>query len=146
MDTFHSVGTRSAQDCDLQPPVVDHGIRVFCLHGFIAMSQGNDFTDAQVQDQLSTCTNIYVEEVLSEHFSGLLTFVKRAEAANKARGDRPDAPPATGFGAAEAGPVVRDFSTRWASAIEQQHRCTLRFYGTEACTWLGLWQYSQISA
>ena len=78
-----------------------------------------------MQDQLSTCTNIYVEEVLSEHFSGLLTFTKRAEAANKARGDRPDAPPAHGFGPAEAGPVVRDFSTRWGSSIEQLHRSLL---------------------
>lgn len=79
-----------------------------------------------LQDQLSTCTNIYVEEVLSEHFSGLLTFAKRAEAANKSRGDRSDGPPAPGFGAAEAGPVVRDFSTRWASAIEQLHRYSHR--------------------
>ena len=63
-----------------------------------------------------------MEEILSEHFSGLLTFVKRAEAANKSRGDRPDAAPAPGFGAAEAGPVVRDFTTRWASSIEQQHK------------------------
>ncbi|KAK9838884.1 hypothetical protein WJX74_005159 [Apatococcus lobatus] len=91
-------------------------------------------TMKEFEDQLSTCTNIYVEEVLSEHFSGLLTFTKRAEAANKARGDRADAPPAPGFGAAEAGPVVRDFTARWASALEQLHRDTLReFKASQTC-------------
>ena len=36
-----------------------------------------------VQDQLASCTTLYVEEVLGQHFGDLVRFVKAAEAAAK---------------------------------------------------------------
>lgn len=75
---------------------------------------------------MSSCTTLYVEEVLTEHFGRLLTFIKKAETAQKMRGagaaaaDGGGAVP--GYGAAEAQPIVAEFSAKWSGAIDALHK------------------------
>lgn len=73
------------------------------------------------QDQLATCTSMYVEEVLALHFGELLSYVKKAEHAAAARA-LPEGQLPPGFGVAAAEPVIRDFAARWTTAIEALHR------------------------
>lgn len=84
------------------------------LQGFLL----NDFT---VQDQLSHCTNMYVEEILQQQFGALIAFVKQAEGAQiaaKIPADRP----IPHFGCKEAGPIAKDFTAKWSAAIETLNR------------------------
>ncbi len=74
-----------------------------------------------MQEQLTTCMNLYVEEVLAAHFGPLLNYVRKAEHAAKARG-LPDGQLPPGFGTAAAEPVIKDFAARWTAAIEALHR------------------------
>ncbi len=68
-----------------------------------------------------TCTSLYVEEQLQQHFGGLIGFVKRAEAFQKHKGAA-EGTPLPGYGAAEAAPVVKEFNGRWQGGIEALHK------------------------
>lgn len=74
-----------------------------------------------MQDQLSNCTSIYVEEVLQQQFGALISFVKQAETA-RARSQTPDQP-LPNFGSNEARPIAVDFTAKWTAGIETLTRC-----------------------
>lgn len=74
------------------------------------------------QDQLTACTNLYVEEALAQHFGDLVRFVTEAEAAAKASG----APEASArYSPQQAAPIMKDFASRWTAAIEALNKCAL---------------------
>jgi hypothetical protein len=50
---------------------------------------------SSLQDQLSACTSLYVEDQLGSHFKALLEFVKKAEQVQK-RGGVQEGQPITG--------------------------------------------------
>jgi hypothetical protein len=75
-----------------------------------------------LQDQLTACTNIYVEEALVQQFGDLVRFVTEAEAAAKA-GSVAEGSHAPGYGPQQAAPIMKDFSTRWTAAIEALNKC-----------------------
>jgi hypothetical protein len=64
-----------------------------------------------------TCTKLYVEEQLTQHFNDMIHYVKYAEAAAKQKGVA-EGRPIPGYTPVEAAPIVKDFATRWTSAIE----------------------------
>lgn len=75
---------------------------------------------------------LYVEDQLSGHFRDLIDFVKKAEQAAK-RGGVPEGSPVPGHGAAEAGPLLRDFGGRWKAAIASMHgEVGRQFAGSDA--------------
>ncbi len=75
-----------------------------------------------VQDQLTACTNIYVEEALVQQFGDLVRFVTEAEAAAKAGGVA-EGSHAPGYGPQQAAPIMKDFASRWTAAIEALNKC-----------------------
>ena len=75
-----------------------------------------------IQDQLMTCTSMYVEEQLLSQFGTLIGFVKRAEAAQKHKGTQAEGVPLPGYGPNEAAPVLQDFASRWQASIDALHK------------------------
>jgi len=75
-----------------------------------------------VQDQLTAAMNIYVEEALGLHVGDLVRFVRAAEAAAKQQ-NVPEGLPVPGYGPPEAAPIMKDFASRWTSAIEALNKC-----------------------
>ena len=75
-----------------------------------------------MQDQLTACTGMYVEEALGGHFPLLLGFVQKADHAAAAQG-LPEGTAPPGFGPKEAAPIIKDFAARWTSALEALYRC-----------------------
>jgi hypothetical protein len=73
-----------------------------------------------VQDQLSNCVGLYVEDQLGSHLRELVDFVKKAEQQAK-RGAVPEGSPIPGFGPREAAGVLRDFGARWKAMIVRMH-------------------------
>ena len=78
------------------------------------------------QDQLSAAMNVYVEEALGLHVGELVRFVRAAEAAAKQQ-NVPDGLPVPGYGPPEAAPIMKDFASRWTSAIEALNKCAALF-------------------
>ena len=74
-----------------------------------------------MQDQLSHCTNMYVDEVLQQQFGALIAFVRHAESA-QAGAQTPQDQPIPHFGAKEGGPIAKDFTAKWSPAIETLNR------------------------
>lgn len=74
------------------------------------------------QDQLSAAMTVYVEEALGLHVGELVRFVHAAEAAAKQQ-DVPEGLPVPGYGPPEAAPIMKDFASRWTSAIEALNKC-----------------------
>lgn len=71
---------------------------------------------------MATCTKLYVEEQLEQHFKEMIHYVKFAEAAAaKAKGPV-EGRPIPGYGPAEAAPIVKAFAARWTSAIEAMNK------------------------
>ncbi len=70
-----------------------------------------------MQDQLTAAMNVYVEEALGLHVGELVRFVRAAEAAAKQQ-NVPEGLPVPGYGPPEAAPIMKDFASRWTSAIE----------------------------
>lgn len=86
----------------------------------------------EFEDQLTSCTGMYVEEALSGHFQLLLNYVQKAEHARKAQG-LPEGQAPEGFGPKEAAPIIRDFAARWTSALEALHREVLKDFNKSPC-------------
>ena len=70
-----------------------------------------------MQDQLTAAMNVYVEEALGLHVGDMVRFVRAAEAAAKQQ-NVPEGLPVPGYGPPEAAPIMKDFASRWTSAIE----------------------------
>jgi hypothetical protein len=71
-----------------------------------------------LQDQLQTCTGLYVEDQLSRHFPILVDYVKKAEQQQK-RLAIPEGQVIPNFAPAQGSPILRDFAVR-------ADECTLR--------------------
>ena len=111
--------------------VVSEQTALIC--SFVQVAQSQQIADAPpllcipagcacVQDQLMTCTSMYVEEQLLSQFATLIGFVKRAEAAQKHKGGQPEGVPLNGYGPNEAAPVLQEFAAKWQASIDALHK------------------------
>ncbi|KAG1668944.1 hypothetical protein FOA52_000988 [Chlamydomonas sp. UWO 241] len=75
----------------------------------------------ECEDQFQTCMGLYVEDQMARRFQFMVDFVKKAEQQQK-RGSVPEGQPIPSFGPAQAGPILRDFASRWKGAVEAMHR------------------------
>ncbi|KXZ50201.1 hypothetical protein GPECTOR_17g838 [Gonium pectorale] len=73
------------------------------------------------QDQLSSCTGLFVDDQLGVHFRDLTDWVRKAEQAAK-RAATPEGHHIPGFAPQQAAPILRDFAARWQSSIEAMAR------------------------
>ena len=92
------------------------------------------------QDQLSAAMNVYVEEALGLHVGELVRFVRAAEAAAKQQ-NVPEGLPVPGYGPPEAAPIMKDFASRWTSAIEALNKCAALFW---PWPWPWSWPWQQL--
>ncbi|KAF8404019.1 hypothetical protein HHK36_008895 [Tetracentron sinense] len=84
-------------------------------------------TQLHFEELLKSNTSIFVEELLLEHFSDLIKFVKtRASEDPSSSSDQP----AT---VAEVEPLVKDFATRWKAAIELMHKDVITSFSNFLC-------------
>ncbi|KAK1394046.1 Vacuolar protein sorting-associated protein 52 [Heracleum sosnowskyi] len=68
------------------------------------------------EELLKNNRDVFVEELLLEHFSNLIKFVKNRAAEDSSSGSKK---PIT---VAEVEPLVKDFASRWKAAIELMHK------------------------
>ncbi|GAX77086.1 hypothetical protein CEUSTIGMA_g4532.t1 [Chlamydomonas eustigma] len=83
-------------------------------------------------DQLQTCTGLYVEDQLSRHFPILVDYVKKAEQQQK-RLAIPEGQAVPNFAPAQASPILRDFAVRWKDAIEEMNREVAKHFANTPC-------------
>ncbi|XP_076897129.1 vacuolar protein sorting-associated protein 52 A-like [Bidens hawaiensis] len=82
---------------------------------------------AHFEELLKNYTAIYVEELLLEHFSSLIKFVKtRASEDPNSGSDKP-------ITVAEVEPLVKDFGSRWKAAIELMHSDVITSFSNFLC-------------
>ncbi|ONK79781.1 uncharacterized protein A4U43_C01F10010 [Asparagus officinalis] len=67
------------------------------------------------EDLLKSNISVFVEELLLEHFSDLIKFVKT-------RASEDTSPTAEKAGVSDVEPLVKDFASRWKGAIELMHK------------------------
>ncbi|KAG2445494.1 hypothetical protein HXX76_000110 [Chlamydomonas incerta] len=75
----------------------------------------------ECEDQLASCTGLFVDDQLAAHFRDMVDWVKKAEQAAK-RSGAAEGHVIPGFAPAQAAPILRDFAARWQAAIEAMHR------------------------
>ncbi|XP_022885788.1 vacuolar protein sorting-associated protein 52 A-like [Olea europaea var. sylvestris] len=79
------------------------------------------------EELLKNNTAIFVEELLVEHFSDLIKFVKtRASEDSSSGSERP-------ITVAEVEPIVKDFAGRWKTAIELMHNDVITSFSNFLC-------------
>lgn len=79
------------------------------------------------EDLLKNNTSIFVEELLLEHFGNLIKFVKtRASEDPSSSSERP-------ITVAEVEPLVKDFASRWKTAIELMHSDVITSFSNFLC-------------
>ncbi|KAJ0085292.1 hypothetical protein Patl1_06955 [Pistacia atlantica] len=79
------------------------------------------------QELLKSSTALFVEELLLEHFSDLIKFVKtRASEDPSSSSDKP-------ITVAEVEPLVKDFASRWKAAIELMHKDVITSFSNFLC-------------
>ncbi|KAF7153126.1 hypothetical protein RHSIM_Rhsim01G0101300 [Rhododendron simsii] len=79
------------------------------------------------EELLKNNTAIFVEELLLEHFSNLIKFVKTRPSEDPNSGsERPITVP-------EVEPLVKDFSSRWKAAIELMHNDVITSFSNFLC-------------
>ncbi|OMO51838.1 Vps52/Sac2 [Corchorus olitorius] len=79
------------------------------------------------EELLKSNTGLFVEELLVEHFSDLIKFVKtRASEDPNATSERP-------ITVAEVEPLVKDFASRWKAAIELMHKDVITSFSNFLC-------------
>ncbi|XP_077238284.1 vacuolar protein sorting-associated protein 52 A-like [Tasmannia lanceolata] len=84
-------------------------------------------TQLHFEELLKSNTAIFVEELLLEHFSDLIKFVKtRASEDTNSSSDKPIA-------AADVEPLVKDFASRWKAAIELMHKDVITSFSNFLC-------------
>lgn len=79
------------------------------------------------EELLKNNTAIFVEELLLEHFSDLIKFVKtRASEDSSSGSERP-------ITITEVEPLVKDFASRWKAAIELMHKDVITSFSNFLC-------------
>ncbi|XP_009779058.1 vacuolar protein sorting-associated protein 52 A-like isoform X1 [Nicotiana sylvestris] len=79
------------------------------------------------EELLKNNTSIFVEELLLEHFSDLIKFVKTRGSEDPSIGtERP-------ITIAEVEPIVKDFASRWKAAIELMHNDVITSFSNFLC-------------
>ncbi|GLT28625.1 hypothetical protein SLA2020_035440 [Shorea laevis] len=79
------------------------------------------------EELLKSNTALFVEELLMEHFSDLIKFVKtRASDDPNSSSERP-------ISVAEVEPLVKDFARRWKAAIELMHKDVITSFSNFLC-------------
>ncbi|XP_039003315.1 vacuolar protein sorting-associated protein 52 A-like isoform X3 [Hibiscus syriacus] len=79
------------------------------------------------EEMLKSNTGLFVEELLMEHFSDLIKFVKtRASEDPNASTERP-------ISVQEVEPIVKDFGSRWKGAIELMHKDVITSFSNFLC-------------
>ncbi|XP_076919654.1 vacuolar protein sorting-associated protein 52 A-like isoform X1 [Bidens hawaiensis] len=81
---------------------------------------------AHFEELLKNYTAIYVEELLLEHFSNLIKFVKTRASEDPNGSDKP-------ITVAEVEPLVKDFGSRWKAAIELMHSDVITSFSNFLC-------------
>ncbi|CAH9093868.1 unnamed protein product [Cuscuta epithymum] len=81
------------------------------------------------EDLLKNNTALFVEEILLEHFSDLIKFVKTRGSEEPSSGSQ--RPPA--ITASEVEPIVKDFASRWKGAIELMHNDVITSFSNFLC-------------
>ncbi|CAA6668604.1 unnamed protein product [Spirodela intermedia] len=76
-------------------------------------------------EMLKTNTAIFVEELLLEHFSDLIKFVKTRASEDTSGSDVPTV--------ADVEPLVKDFAGRWKAAIELMHKDVITSFSNFLC-------------
>ncbi|GFP93777.1 vacuolar protein sorting-associated protein 52 a [Phtheirospermum japonicum] len=79
------------------------------------------------EELLKRNTAIYVEELLVEHFSDLIKFVKTRASEDLVSGSEH---PIT---VTEVEPIVKDFGSRWKAAIELMHNDVITSFSNCLC-------------
>ena len=81
-------------------------------------------------EQLLAQVHLLVDDELADQFNPLITFVQRAEGAYKAA-EAGGAPRCTlpQYGPSDAEPVLRDFSVRWQTSLEEIHGSIFSAFG-----------------
>jgi hypothetical protein len=80
------------------------------------------------EELLKNNTSIFVEELLVEHFSSLIKFVK-----TRASEDPSGVGADKAISIAEVEPLVKDFGSRWKSAIELMHNDVITSFSNFIC-------------
>lgn len=79
------------------------------------------------EELLKSNTSNFVEELLLEHFSDLIKFVKtRASEDSSSSSERP-------ITVAEVQPLVKDFASRWKASIELMHKDVITSFSNFLC-------------
>ncbi|KAL0801531.1 hypothetical protein Bca101_056707 [Brassica carinata] len=73
-------------------------------------------TQMHFKELLKSNTSLFVEELLVEHFSDLIIFVKSRASEDSSSN------PERSITVAEVDPLVKDFGSRWKTAIELMHK------------------------
>nr|XP_029116071.1 vacuolar protein sorting-associated protein 52 A isoform X2 [Elaeis guineensis] len=83
-------------------------------------------TQMHFEELLKSNIAIYVEELLAEHFSDLIKFVKtRASEETSSSSEGPTV--------SDVEPLVRDFASRWKAAIELMHKDVITSFSNFLC-------------
>lgn len=78
------------------------------------------------EELLKNNTAVYVEELLLEHFSNFIKFVKTRASEDMSGSERP-------ITIAEVEPLVKDFGSRWKAAIELMHNDVITSFSNFLC-------------
>ncbi|KAL5713613.1 Vacuolar protein sorting-associated protein 52 [Ranunculus cassubicifolius] len=81
------------------------------------------------EELLKTNTSFFVEEVLMEHFSDLIKFLKTRVMEDVNLNNAANNPVTV----AEVEPLVRDFGSRWKAAIEMMHKDVITSFSSFPC-------------
>ncbi|KAF5946711.1 hypothetical protein HYC85_016939 [Camellia sinensis] len=79
------------------------------------------------EELLKNNTAIFVEELLLEHFSDLIKFVKTRAS------EDPTSGPERAITVSEVEPLVKDFASRWKAAIELMHNDVITSFSNFLC-------------
>ncbi|GMP63016.1 hypothetical protein CsSME_00024877 [Camellia sinensis var. sinensis] len=79
------------------------------------------------EELLKNSTAIFVEELLLEHFSDLIKFVKTRAS------EDPTSGPERAITVSEVEPLVKDFASRWKAAIELMHNDVITSFSNFLC-------------
>ncbi|KAK6126979.1 hypothetical protein DH2020_039280 [Rehmannia glutinosa] len=79
------------------------------------------------EELLKSNTGIYVEELLVEHFSDLIKFVKTRASEDPISGSE------RSITVSEVEPIIKDFASRWKAAIELMHNDVITSFSNFLC-------------
>ncbi|EOA34508.1 hypothetical protein CARUB_v10022051mg [Capsella rubella] len=79
------------------------------------------------EELLKSNTSLFVEELLAEHFSDLIKFVKTRDSEDSSSNSE------NSIIVAEVEPLVKDFGNRWKTAIELMHKDIITSFSNFLC-------------